>query len=46
MSEQNIFKLCKKMYIIIMEVKKYKPEFVLDYLYKNRKKYNKYFQKK
>lgn len=29
-----------------MEVKKYKPEFVLDYLYKNRKKYNKYFQNK
>ena len=28
-----------------MKVKKYKPEFVLDYLYKNRKKYNKYFQK-
>ena len=26
-----------------MEVKKYKPEFILDYLYKNRKKYNKYF---
>jgi hypothetical protein len=29
-----------------MEVKKYKPEFVLDYLYKNKKKYNKYFQNK
>lgn len=29
-----------------MEVKKYKPEFLLDYLYKNRKKYNKYFQNK
>lgn len=29
-----------------MEVKKYTPEFVLDYLYKNRKKYNKYFQNK
>jgi hypothetical protein len=29
-----------------MEVKKYKPEFILDYLYKNRKKYNKYFQNK
>jgi hypothetical protein len=34
------------MYIIIMEVKKYKPKFVLDYLFKNRKKYNKYFQNK
>lgn len=29
-----------------MEIKKYKPEFVLDYLFKNRKKYNKYFQNK
>ena len=29
-----------------MEVKKYKPEFVLDYLFKNRKKLNKYFQNK
>ncbi len=29
-----------------MKVKKYKPEFVLDYLYKNREKYNKYFQNK
>jgi hypothetical protein len=29
-----------------MEVKKYKPEFLLDYLYKNRGKYNKYFQNK
>ena len=36
----------KKFIPYFMEVKKYKPEFVLDYLYKNRKKYNKYFQNK
>ena len=29
-----------------MEIKKYKPEFILYYLYKNQKNYNKYFQNK
>ena len=29
-----------------MEIKKYKPKFILYYLYKNQKNYNKYFQNK